>query len=136
MTLKFAKPDRLAQPTDRIDYRTLPIAKNPPEADPRFKTYVRALGCQLRGKVDQSTGQAHVCQRHNGKVFIEFAHYRTAGTALKGSDRGNGMGLCHVAHHQLQHQHGWPEFARRFGIDPEQICTELQAQYESKFGTK
>lgn len=101
--LALKKPDRFDRPANRIDYTKLKLGKNPPEADAKFKAYARGLGCTVAGLVDRKTGEVHRCERIGGRVVLEFAHYRVAGKGLKGSDRGNGMCLCHQMHQWLPH---------------------------------
>lgn len=133
MTRPLPKPDRYAKPAKRIDYRELAFPKDPPQADAKYRAYAKGLGCQLRGKRDAKDGELHFCTpRVNARPVIDFAHYKACGKGIKGNDRGNGMGLCHGAH-MLQHYIGWRRFARRFDIDPVEICQRIQADYDRKF---
>jgi hypothetical protein len=131
---RLPKPDRYAK-RERVDYTGLALPKDPPVGDARFKEFARSLGCQIRGRRDAKNGARHVCLRIGGRVPMEFAHYRTAGKGLKGSDRGNGMGLCHEMH-RLQHDMGWPRFAKRFDFDPLDVCSEVAAAFDRRFPEK
>ena len=51
------------------------------------------------------------------------AHVRSRGAG--GKDRGNVIPLCRVCHMQ-QHAWGWPVFAERTGIDPDEIACRLE----------
>lgn len=128
MTIQsLKKPDRYAQPAERIDYRKLALPKSVPVADRRFRDSLRSKGCQVHSeRPDKHPKCGPVIK---GRVVHDFCHVPAKrGMGQKAADVGNGIRMCHDLHVE-QHAIGWPAFQRKYGIDACEIAKRNADEY-------
>lgn len=138
MTTPLRKPtavERIASRKERkqkSDWKGFDIPKASPSRSAAHRKWViRMYLCEIRGK------NGHVCGpkvNASRRVLHVFSHVPTGGrrgVSQKGDDVRGGISLCWDAH-ELQHNIGWPEFQRRFGIDARAIANAVGDAWEAQ----
>jgi hypothetical protein len=130
------KPTRAGRvKVHRVDYGALALSKPVYAASPKFRAWVRSLGCQVR-----KHSAVHLrCSPTEGtnyspRAVIVFSHVPTGGhraMSRKASDIGNGIGMC--ADLELEfHAIGQKSFQVKYGVDMRAIAAKLGEEWTRK----